>query len=230
MSIEKQRIKKMIQRFITPSSRYAIVKLNKHDILIDVRDQWMKDNFLFASIYEPETTRYIERHVQQGDIALDVGAHVGYHTLNFSAAGAFVYAFEPADLMFRLLKYNTMQVSTIVPIKKAVSDINGIVTFYESTRSAWSSLNPQQRSIPRQVDSIRLDDLSLSRVDWIKIDVEGAESLVLEGAREILEKYAPRLIIEWLPKNDTNFDRILEILDGWECTPLDHNMIFYKED
>ncbi len=229
MSVEKRRIKKMIQKFLMPSARYVIVHLNKHRMLIDLNDRWMKDNFLFQDMYEPQTTNYIKEHVQKDDVVIDVGAHIGYHAMNFWKAGASVLAFEASQDMLQLLRHNTKHTGIQI-FGNAVSNVSGIVTFYKSPRSAWSSLFPQRSCTILKVPCIQIDDLQLEKLDWVKIDVEGAEFLVLDGMKETLQRCSPKLFIEWLPRSKTDFSAILELLDGWRSQPMDHNMLFWRTE
>ena len=230
MSIEIERLRGAIQRFLTPNTRFVRTKLNGHSMIIDTADPWMKKTFLWCDIYEPETTAFIEANVQKGDIVIDVGAHIGYHALNFARAGARVFAFEPDPKTFALLCAN--MVTSIIPINSVVSDVNGEVTFYRSMGgSAWNSLIPRCYSTPVKLHSSVIDDMHLGRLDWVKIDVEGAEMRVLKGMRKTLARFPDlKLIIEWLPRNGGDLEGILEFLDGWQGRPMDHNMLFWRAD
>ena len=66
-----------------------------------------------------------------------------------------------------------------------------------------------------------LDDYlaDLARLDWIKIDVEGAEIEVLKGVRQLIEKFNPRIIVEW--HADRNGDPEMKYLDGWRKEQVD---------
>jgi len=230
MSIEKKRIKQVIQRFLTPNTRYVKKRINGHEMILDTYDTWMKDNFLWCDIYEPETSKFIEENVKEYDIVLDIGAHIGYHSLNFAIERADVLSFEPDLETFKLLCAN-VKGYTVTPINQAVSDKMGEVILYRSiNRSAWNSLFPRRDSIPQIVKCDTIDNIELHKVDWVKIDVEGAEIQVLQGMKDTLRMSPnPRVIIEWLPKNDGDFEGIMKFFEGWKCKPLDHNMLFWKE-
>lgn len=231
MTVEIRRLKGAIHRFLTPNTRFVRTDINGHSMILDTADPWIRNNYLWCDIYEPETTAYIEKNVKYGDIVIDVGAHIGYHSLNFARAGASeVFAFEPDPEAFSLLCANITL--NIRPINSVVSDINGEVTFYRSRGgSAWNSLIPQRDSTPVKAHSFLIDDLQLEKLDWVKIDVEGAELRVLKGMTETLARFPYlRLIVEWLPKNSGDLEGILKFLDGWQCRPMDHNMLFWRAD
>ena len=234
MSIEKQRIKQVIQRFLTPDTRYVRKNINGHDMVLDTQDIWMRDNLLWCDIYEPETSKYITENIKKNDVVLDIGAHIGYHTLNFARAGAVVHAFEPDPINYKLLSVNTKEYSDYCSVycyDRAVSDEIGTTTLYLSPyHSAWNSLIKKLETVPLVVQSLTVDSLSLPRIDWIKIDVEGAEESVLQGMIETLRYLSPRVIVEWLPKNGADLDAISELFVGWEWRRLDHNIVFWRRN
>ncbi len=232
MSIEKRRLRDAIQRFLTPKTRYVRKKMNGHDMILDLADTWVRNSYLWNDIYEPETSAYIDQHVKNGDVALDIGAHIGYHTLNFAYAGAKVHAFEPDHDTFKLLCTNTAIFDSVIPHNIIISDIKGEMTFFKSLQnSVWSSILPQPNSIPIKLQSTTVDDLRFPKIDWLKIDVEGAEIHVLRGMKKTLARFPDlKLIIEWLPKNGGDFEGLLSILNDWSCKPMDHNMLFWRNN
>jgi hypothetical protein len=74
-----------------------------------------------------------------------------------------------------------------------VSDVGGIVDYYPQSHSNRVEGSPEFR-VQTTVDLMVLD--RVSKLDWIKIDVEGMEVLVLTGALKTIEKYRPKLLIE----------------------------------
>ena len=130
---------------------------------------------------------------------LDIGANVGYYTLlaaRLVGPSGMVYAFEPERSNFQLLVENITlnRYRNVVPVEKAVSNTCGRTElFLDPENFGAHSLSPQccdTRSKPVTVETVTLDNF-LRRthdmhVDVIKIDVQGAEGLALEGARQML--------------------------------------------
>lgn len=141
---------------------------------------------------------------QKGDVCIDAGAAYGAYTLPALHAGATVYAFEPvpdvrADLVLNI-------------------SLNGWLDRGEAFELAlWDKAGPLEicdyaPHWPRETTGkypvgstgpamgIRLDDWAhaqkLDRLDWMKIDVEGAEEHVIRGGIETIERFRPRLIVE----------------------------------
>jgi FkbM family methyltransferase len=148
----------------------------------------------------------------------DVGAHIGYHSLTLAALGARVTAFEPnptnRERIEAHLKRNAALAPRIQLSPIALSDADGASAFFvsdnvESGESSGSHLAASTRPLPdatyRQYGKIevttrRADALlaegALTAPRFMKIDVEGAEALVLRGAAHCLETIRPTLIIE----------------------------------
>lgn len=142
--------------------------------------------------------------LQPGGTAWDVGAHVGFTSLLAVDVGAkLVVAFEPDPQNYKRLKknYQNNYPDNIKPLPVAVSDTNGQSSFHSSSNSTSgiNSLAKDERLEQNStVETRSIDSLAAEHPDpnVIKIDVEGAEQKVLEGAREVLDSSGPDLIIE----------------------------------
>lgn len=151
--------------------------------------------------YEDYTTRLFRETVREGSCVVDVGAHIGLYTLLASrGAGSTgrVYAFEPAPVNFHILLANlkTNNSRNVTAYNVALLDREGPVKLVLGTSTGWNSLfkHPMVQSSLGTVtvagargDSILLG-AGIERVDVVKIDVEGAEVLVLRGLERILEQ------------------------------------------
>lgn len=153
--------------------------------------------------------------LQPGDIGVDCGAHVGKHTLPMArcvAPGGRVFAFEPIAEKLALLEAKATAAGLIEIIATrncVVGDKPGHVTFNcVQADPGKSSLHLRQdliaderkmaTNVRRQLDMVRLDDCLPSGhpCRFMKIDVEGAEMLVLEGARQTIERDLPIIHFE----------------------------------
>lgn len=156
---------------------------------------------------EPETVEWLETESREGDVFYDIGANVGAYSL-VAAGGETgirkVYAFEPGFLNYGQLCRNVLLNrldGTIAPMPIALSDRNGMAEFHFANLSpgaaAQGLLDEGDRTAGGRdgeaVQSVmvtRLDDLreshGLEAPNLIKIDVDGAEVGVLEGASKTL--------------------------------------------
>ncbi len=134
-------------------------------------------------------------------ISLDVGANLGLFTYFLARYSTHVYAFEPNPLPIRILRHVADDNVTVVEM--ALTDRTGEVELVvPKGRKGWSSngariARPHSgKSIVLKVPCSRIDDLGHSDIGFIKIDVEGHEKSVLEGARETLARDRPNLFVE----------------------------------
>ncbi len=165
--------------------------------------------FLYGT-FEISETRLVQAALHPGMTFLDVGANIGYYTLIAARlvgeTGA-VYSFEPNGSMRSKLEANIRRngFDNVVVRDEAVARETGEVEFYASTWDAnqgISSILPGVgRAAAQKVRSLSLDDFMASltgrRVDLIKMDIEGAELIAIQGGHRALGATdAPPLIFE----------------------------------
>lgn len=147
----------------------------------------------------------------------DIGANIGYHSLALANQGAQVAAFEPGKANLARLELHRQRNPEIAQRIKvfpvAVADHDGTVSFRESSdMTGASSGSHLSEAIPplgaaayagfveRVVSAVTLDSLVTKQgeppPDIIKIDVEGAEHLVLKGGMQMLAQHKPLLLVE----------------------------------
>lgn len=159
--------------------------------------------------YEVAETRFCERYLEPGMTAVDVGAHIGVYTLLFArlvGSNGRVYAFEPAPANHRRLLENLAlnAAENVVVEEAALFRESGRVTLnlFPEELGAWHSLGRPSHADPSksyatiepsssvEVAALTLDEYvarqAIERIDLLKVDVEGAEVDVLEGARATL--------------------------------------------
>jgi len=171
-------------------------------------DEDLGRGLYFFREYEPRDSSFILRNLRPTDICVDVGANVGYYTILLGAKvrEGKMHAFEPAELNFHVLAVNalTNQLSNVVVNNCAVGDRNEDVDFFVAQDGAFSSTvdTGRQRIIEKtRVRMVTLDsycrEVGISRVDFLKVDVEGGERQVIRGAHELLSDHArkPRLVM-----------------------------------
>ncbi len=179
--------------------------------------------------YEPEESEYLLTALRQDDVCFDVGANVGYYTILMArtAVRGQVHAFEPDPLCSSLLELNVRinDLNNITVNRVAVGAQLGRAKLVRSTDSGFSSLRDTGRrpvsgilDVAMTTVDAYLEANGAGRLDVLKADVEGAESLVLEGARDLLRDPSrrPRLILlELFEPNQRPFGVCIEdIVDG----------------
>ncbi len=152
--------------------------------------------------YELDKQQVIQRFVKPGMNVLDIGANAGFYTLAASrlvGKNGHVWAFEPfaenANNLLRHLHLN--DITNVTMVQAVVSDAAGVVGFNIAPNNAMGSISEETGGY--QVPSVALDDLLAKGIlpvpDVIKMDVEGAESRVLDGSQRLLRERKSVLLI-----------------------------------
>jgi FkbM family methyltransferase len=181
---------------------------------------WMRINLgdypqqdlLVKGIWEPAETLCLEQRLKPGDVFIDIGANAGYFSLIASklvGSEGKVIAFEPNPSLARALQLNLVrsEADNVSVEQAACSNSDQPVSLYisPSSNSGKTSLFPTNAKSATHVivPTTPLDafakKFSLDRIDMVKIDVEGAELLVLEGMEECLRRFRPQVILELEP-------------------------------
>ena len=136
-------------------------------------------------------------YIKQGAIVVDVGAYIGDHTIAYAKKvgneGA-VFAFEPSQPTFECLEYNLKGYKdTVLCFNMALGKEAGKCSLQSvETNYGMNYIN----SDSGEIEVRTLDSFNLGGLDFLKIDCEGYELDVLEGAKETINKYRPIMFIE----------------------------------
>ena len=177
-------------------------------MLVRVEEAVGSEIYYLGGDWQGEETHLIKQRVESSDICFDIGANIGYYTLLLGAVASkgMTYSFEPVPLNFHLLRSSILinGSSNIITECCAVAEQKGERLFAVAKDSAFSSFVDTERGLiasEARVAVTTLDDYcrekKIPRIDFLKVDVEGAESLVIAGAREILRdnRRRPRLVM-----------------------------------
>jgi FkbM family methyltransferase len=158
---------------------------------------------------EMTVTKLVKNLVKNGDVAVDIGANIGYYTLLLAklvGRSGEAIAFEPDPDNFQLLKKSVIvnSYTNTTLESKAVSNTVGAVTFYRSLLSAAEGkLYDSDNCEPVQVEAVTLDSYFAGydgSIDFIKMDAEGSEASILKGADSVLRKSPHvKIITEFSP-------------------------------
>ena len=179
------------------SCKHGTFLYNEHDLFVgrslDRYGQWCEDELdVLGQIIKP------------GDVVIDAGANIGTHTVFFSkrvGASGCVLAFEPQRLVFQNLCANLAlnALVNVIARQQAVgrrAELMRLPAFDPHQDMNFGAVSMIGHPAGELVQVVRIDDLAPPRCDLIKIDVEGMECDVLEGARESIARHHPALFVE----------------------------------
>ena len=161
----------------------------------------------YLCVFWPHRTNghyYLKKHtpIRPGDIAVDCGACEGFFVLQALAAeAAQVICLEPSSVMVECLQRTfkpEIAAGKVVVVQAAAGAAEGITHFHFDSQMPFGG--KAQKDAPGQPVRVATlaslcRELNLPRVDFIKMDIEGAETQAVEGALPVLNRYFPRLAI-----------------------------------
>lgn len=187
---------------------------------------------MLTGAYEQDSVALFKHSIRPGMVVVDLGAHIGYFTRLFSklvGKKGKVLACEADPFIFKLLQKNTEQLQNVEPHQLAISDEAGTIDFYHSEEKSGCGSTVAVLPVffkrnrlavsAAPLDSV-LEEAGISRVDFIKMDIEGGEPKALRGMRETL-KQNPAIILvtefapEWIRAGGMEPLRFLEELRGF---------------
>lgn len=148
--------------------------------------------------YGTDLQQFCRDNLASESVVVDIGANIGLTSGIFSQYASRVHAFEPSPKVFPLLKANVKfnQLRNVTVHKLAVGATTGTVHF--AGGSAFGYMTSDEKSPVVKLDTLDnlVAKLKLTRLDLLKIDVEGYEHDVLAGARETIKRFKPTIYME----------------------------------
>lgn len=190
----------------------------------DMIIRWLRQNP--GRKFEPVTTPWMLDQLTRPGAYVDVGASTGWFAIPFALRGCEVIAFECNPRAIQRLKDNcALNNVSITLFENAASNSTGPVTFTHNPRwpltSGGSLEHVAANRASETVTAVRLDDVIDAPVALLKIDVEGHEIAVLEGAERLIAASRPAMVLE------ANTPRHRDLLTAW----LDaHDYVYASAD
>jgi len=228
LGLENNFVVKTALRFLRSRLKSNFVNTTEgHKMFLDPLDSLALS---INKVYEEFETEMVKKIIKEGDAVVDIGANIGYYTLIFAKLvknKGRVIAFEPEPNNFKLLEKN-LEINGYKNVdinQKAVSSNTGRTTLYlDETNLGGHTMGkkiPNQKSI--EIDSIKLDDYFKNydrKIDFIKMDVEGAEMEAIKGMFTILQnshdiKILSEFDVNHLKKFNVKPEDFLQILEDF---------------
>jgi FkbM family methyltransferase len=169
-----------------------------------IPNDWISDSIAFTGVYESQLSRWVARAARRtGGLMIDVGANLGYFSLLWAAQNPAnrVLAFEASPRNVALLRENVQRnrLQDRIEIRAdAVGKVPGTCQFDvgPADQTGWGGLTIVPTSDSIRVNVVRLDDLfpPPQTIDLLKVDVEGADSWVLQGAAQLFRSRRVRCV------------------------------------
>ncbi len=189
--------------FLYPQHKTKIIHTNIGNVDMLIRANEDVGKAILAHKFEIDELNYIKSQLNDDAVFFDIGANIGFFSLIMASKskGIQVHAFDPIKINICLLS-TSIEINGFTNItvnQTCVGDYDGVIEFSVSSDSAYSSIFDSGRKT--EINKIELPITTLDsyvknkgihKIDFIKIDVEGAEKLVIEGADTIFSTLSLR--------------------------------------
>jgi FkbM family methyltransferase len=197
-----------VNNLVEKNTKYGYMAYFKNDMSF-------ADTLFHEKIYEEDfVMEFLQDTVSSSKTILDIGSHAGSHTVLYKHINpdCEIYCFEPQSEMFNLLQHNVSKnsfnnvktfnkgvanVAMKSSMSKSVSDGDNAGRNIEyGTGKRFNLGGLQIGNGGEEIETMTVDSLDLQSCDYIKIDVEGFEPLVLMGAEQTIKKFKPVILFE----------------------------------
>ena len=206
--IGNNKVVSSVFNYLKSNLKNDFVEIDGNKLFLDKNDSL---NLSINGIYEEFETDLVKKEIHKGDVVIDIGANIGCYTIMFAKLvgdSGKVIAFEPDPTNYELLKKNIEinGFTNVILEQKALSDNPGkMMLSLNNENTAGHHLDFKNEN---SINSIEVDVLSLDdyfsykniEINFIKMDVEGAESNVIKGMSNILKTSKNlKMIVEYNP-------------------------------
>ncbi len=212
---------------------WTTISLDKWSVKIILPPKWRgvsKLIYVFRDNYEQELEN-LRRYLSVGSMFIDVGANYGLYSLIAAKCvgeSGKVICFEPASENFEILKKNLQinHAENVIPLPFGLSDKAGRMNIYYHPDPGRASLFPHQNILKSEevlvttLDQI-LSELEVDSLDYIKIDTEGADFLVILGSKEAICHYRPVVQFEYNTEFSETVREVQDFISQMDYVILD---------
>jgi FkbM family methyltransferase len=187
----------------------ATIRFLGNEFELHAASEGVSEELRLFGVHEPSATDAYLEELSPGDHVLDVGSNLGYYLLlaaqRVGMSGQ-VLGFEPAPGVYEILERNVQRspYRNVRVSPWAMGAKSGTLEFFESEVPNWGSVFQDSRLQQTRSTTVKartVDDVVRENPGFhpkaLRMDVEGAELMVLEGAKEVLRRYQPCLFIEF---------------------------------
>lgn len=234
----KVRLGRVLSKLIAGSN--SIVEITMRDdirMVLDARSR-TEAEAIWNGEYDSDEIDFFKACLSPGDVFFDVGANVGLITVPIGRylkeSSGRVISFEPVDANFKrlvqVIRLNDL-VNVVTPFNLALGDEEGEIEMAMECAGGASTGNALRSNVPNdpakhavtKARITRLDGLAttqkIERVDFIKVDIEGAEVSFLRGAQELITRKRPYIYGEFnsamMPAFGHSFMDVAEVIKPW---------------
>ena len=214
-----------------------LVEAKHGSFLVPKVDEFIGQSLKLNKQWEEETLDLCKELLKSDSIVVEVGSHIGSHTVPISRMCKKVFAFEMQRLIFQLLNANLMLNGrlNVHTFFNAVSNESNTIKLGEMNwgvadenklntgNGKFANLKHEQ-GYPTKIVTLDEELRHLKQIDLLKLDAEGEEVNILKGSKEIINKFKPHILTEFGERNINDLRELLK--DDYELIDVSSKILF----
>jgi len=220
-------------------------KIESGNFIIPSADVWIKKSLQKYGHWEKEIIELVKQHTNKNSIVIEVGSHIGLHTVPIAKHVKWVYSFEMQRRISQVLSTNLVcnDIQNVTVYNEACSNSNRIANLAEVNYNAHGDTEINTGNIHLEeiekdanyispINIVKLDDKlkNIKELHFIKCDAETHDDKVLEGAKELINKFKPVILTEFYNHKckwgDGNMHNIINMFPDYEFKAFRGEYIF----
>lgn len=214
-----------------------LVKAKHGSFLVPKVDEYIGQSLKLNKEWEEETLDLCKEILKSDSIVIEVGSHIGSHTVPISRMCGRVFAFEMQRLIFQLLNANLMLNGrlNVHTHSNPVSNKSSIIKLAEmnwgvaeenklNTGNGKFANLKHDKGYPTKIVTLDEELGHLKQINLLKLDAEGEEVNILKGSKEIIKKFKPHILTEFGERNVAELRELLK--DDYELFDVSSKILF----
>ena len=214
-----------------------LVKAKHGTFLVPKVDEFIGQSLKLNKEWEEKTLDICKQILKSDSIVVEVGSHIGSHTVPISRMCGRVFAFEMQRLIFQLLNANLMLNGrlNVHTHSNPVSNESSTIKLAEMNwgASEENKLNTgngkfanlkHDKGYPTKIVTLDEELGHLKQISLLKLDAEGEEVNILKGSKEIIKKFKPHILTEFGERNIADLRNLLK--DDYELFDVSSKILF----
>lgn len=188
------------------NSKLEKISVENFKFIVHKNDTCIADCIRSGHLFEKFLLSYLKHFINPNKNILDLGANIGTHTViysNYINPNNTVYSFEPQKVVFDILNQNIAlnNFKNVVPFNFGCSNVNNVFYMnacydYKENHGAFRIDSTLNETNGLKIECKVLDELNITNVGYVKIDIEGHEYEALLGMKNLLLRDLPVIMIE----------------------------------
>ena len=198
---------------------YDLISVGEFHFIVHKNDTCIADTLRSGTLFEKFILSYVKQFINPSKNIIDLGANIGTHSVIYSTytAGA-IYSFEPQKVVYDILNKNIdlNRCNNVITYNFGGSNVNSkfyMNAEYDNKHNQGAFAIQKGATSGLEIECRVIDEMNLTNIGYIKIDVEGHEYEALLGMKELIKREKPIILVEIHESSPTRNETIILLIE-----------------